>query len=337
MTLSERLTAAIVALGISTFPIAAFSASFADIPSNSPIIPAAEYLKSKGIIQDSSTFRPNDLLNRAQAAKVLVAPLVSPEELAKITTSTFTDVPDGQWYTSYVEAARTLGLVDTVPQFNPTAPVTKAAFMKMLFKAKNLDYTRAFSDLTTPLSSDVASNAEWYYPIIRFGLATSMTAVSTDGLLSPASNISRGSMALLYYRLDMYQTGRRTQALLSQAETDIGNVLQMLDKKDLEQAQWASARSIIAARGALAAKPDETIVKGAVKISEGFQSLVLGYQAGAEGRLDDAISAAKTAYSLAEKAKGFHPNLVTIATQMQTIAKNMADEARKLKAQPTAQ
>lgn len=329
-------TVIMTSLGLSV-PLVAFAASFTDIPADSAMRPAVDYLQSKGIIQDSPLFNPNGKLTRAQAAKVLVAPIVSAEELAKVTSSQFTDVPAGQWFTSYVEAARILGLVDSAEKFNPEAPVTKAAFMKMLFKAKKLDYVGAFSDFTKPLSSDVSSSTEWYYPIIRFGLAMSMTAVNAEGKLSPSSEITRGSMALLYYRLDMYQEGRRTQALLAQAETDIGNVLQMLEQKALNEAEWASARSVIAVRGALLAKPDEAIVKGAMKVSEGFQSLVVAYKAGAEGRLDDAINAAKEAYNLAEKAKSFSSTLTTIADQMQKIAKGMADQARELKSQPAAQ
>jgi DNA-binding LacI/PurR family transcriptional regulator len=163
-----------------------------------------------------------------------------------------------------------------------------------------------------------------------------MTAVTKEGTLSPSVEITRGQMAFFYYRLDMYTAGRRTQALLSQAETDIGNVLQMLDQKNLKEAEYASARAVIAARGALASKPNEPIVKGAMKISEGFQSLVKAYKAGVQGDLDGAIANSKDAYNSAEKAKSFSPTLSTIATQMQAIGKSMADEARKLKTQPAA-
>ncbi len=327
------ITVQTIAISVLTALPLVVSAAFSDVPQTSALFPATEHLKSQGIIQDAVTFNPDGLLTRAQAAKVLVAPLVSAEELAKITTSQFSDVPAGQWFTSYVEAARVIGLVDSAPSFNPNAPVTKAAFLKMILKSKKLDYTSAFSDLKQPLSSDVPSTADWFHPIMRFALASSMTAVSQEGLLNPHQEITRGQMALLYYRLDMYIAGRRTQALLSQAETDIGNVLQMLEAKDMQQAEWASARAVIASRGALASKPNEPIVKGAMKISEGFQALVIGYRAGTEGNLDLAIAASKEAYASADKAKAFSPGLATIAAQMQTIAKNMADEARKLQAQ----
>ncbi len=326
--------AALGTVALCAMPLVAAAQTFTDIPADSPIAPAAEYLRAKGIIQSSATFNPNGKLTRAQVAKILVATLMSADELAKITSSTFSDVPAGEWYVSYVEAARKLGIVDTAPTFNPNGAVTKAGFLKMLFKSKKIDYVSAFSDFTKPLSSDVKASTDWYYPVIRYALSSSVTAVTKEGLLSPARELTRGDMAVLYYRLDMYKANRRTQALLSQVETDIGNVLQMLDAKSVEQAEWASNRAIITARGALAAKPDEPIVKGAVKVSEGFQFLMLGYKAGIAGKLDDVIANSKEAYASAEKAKTFSPGLSTIAAQMQTIAKNMADEARALKAQP---
>ena len=306
--------------------------AFTDIPASSPIAPAAEYLLSKGIIVASPQFKPNDKLTRAQAVKILVAPLVKPEELAKLTASAFSDVATTAWYFPYAEAARLMKIVDASPVFNPDKAVTKAGFMKMLLTSKKIDYNGAFSDFTVPLSTDVTSTSDWFYPVMRYGLASSMTAVGKDGLLSASREITRGDMALLYYRLEMYRSDRRTQALLSQTETEIGNVLQMLDTKNIQQAEYASNRSIITARGALTSRPNEPLVQGAVKVAKGFQSLVLAYKAGISGDLDSVLKYTKDAYASADKAKALSPSLSVVATQMQTIAKNMADEARKTQA-----
>ncbi len=310
--------------------------SFSDVPATSPLFPAVEYLKSKGIVQGGAKFNPNDKLTRAQAAKILVAPLVNADELKKITKSSFADVAPTAWYLSYTEAAKIIGIVDAAPKFNPDSPVTKAGFIKMLLVSKKVNYTAAFSDFTLGLSTDVPNANDWYYPVMRYAIAGSITAVGKDGILSPSREITRGDMALMYYRLDMYIAGRRTQALLSQTETDITNVLQMLDAKNVAQAEFASARAVIASRGALLSRPNENIVKGAVKVAEGFQSLVRGYKAGITGQLDIVIQSSKDAYAAADKAKAFSPGLATVTDQMKTIAKNMADEARKLKAQPAS-
>jgi hypothetical protein len=49
------------------------------------------------------------------------------------------------------------------------------------------------------------------------------------------------------------------------------NLLKMLDAKDINQAKYASARAILTSRGALASKPNEAVVKGAVKTAERFR------------------------------------------------------------------
>ncbi len=129
----------------------------------------------------------------------------------------------------------------------------------------------------------------------------------------------------------MYIDGRRTQALLSEAESEIVNILQQLEKQDIDQASLASARALIASRGALIKAPDQAIVKGAVKTSEAFQTLVLAYRANAEKRYDDAIKLSGDAWQLAQKAKEFSSSLAGVSTQIQTVAKNMADTARAAK------
>lgn len=315
-------------------PSVAFTAQFTDIPADSPVLPAALYLAEKGIVQSAPLYKPNDKVTRAQAAKVLVAGLVGPEELQKITASSFSDVPAGQWFTSYAEAARIMGIVDTAPQFFPNKPVTKVAFLKMLFTSRKSDYKGSFADLKSAISSDVRDPADWAFPIMRYAYGSSMIDAKKDGTLQGGTELTRGEMALLYFRFDKYLDGQRTQALLSETETEISNTLQMLTDKNIDQAEWAVARAVLSARGSLVVRPTEPLVKAAVKVAEGFQSLVVGYKAGVSGDLDGAIASAKNAYTLADKAKTFSPGLSALTAQMQTIAKNMADEARKAKTQP---
>ena len=111
--------------------------AFVDVSQdNKALFDATKYLAEIGVIQPGGAFKPDDKITRAQVAKILVTPLVGVDQLKQITKSTFADVPVGQWYVSYVEAARALGIVSTAPTFNPNGPVTKAAFFKMLFTSK---------------------------------------------------------------------------------------------------------------------------------------------------------------------------------------------------------
>ena len=74
---------------------------------------------------------------------------------------------------------------------------------------------------------------------------------------------------------------------------------------------------------------EETNASG-VKVTEGFGSLVDAYQAGVSGHPDDVITYANKAYDSSIQAIKYSESLKTIATSMQQIAHNMAEEARAL-------
>ncbi len=326
---------------LSAFPASALAQaqSFSDVAPSHPAFEAIEYLKEKGYLEGyaDGTFKPDQAVNRAEATKIIVAPLLKTEELAAFKTTVYADIPADAWYVPYVEAARQkLGIIDGPPKstaFNGTRAVNKAEFLKILQLANGEHPEDAYGEILSPIALDVQNPAEWLYPYMRFGIASSMIMVGQDGNMNPGMQLKRGDIANLLYRYLMYKEGRRTQALLSEAESEIVNVLQQLDTKNLEQAHFASIRALLAVRGALTIKPNEAIVRGAVKVSEGFRSLVLAYEAGASGNLDRAIELSGMAWQLAEKAKEFSPSLNDLAVQMQTIAKNMADEARRLGAE----
>jgi len=320
--------------------IAAAGQSFTDVPSNHPAYGAVEYLKSMGMIggYEDGTFRPDRIVNRAEALKLILAPLLPADGLKIYAHSAFDDVPDGSWYLPYVEAARTtLSIVEGPPgkpSFFPAHSVAKAEFLKMYFLAERVNVQGDYGELTAALSSDVPSDA-WFFPSMRSALATSMVIVDKQGMLHPEAELTRGDIAQMLYRSLMYAQHRRTQSLLSEAEGEITNVVSMIDANSVEQASFAAARSTLAARGALTSDPNEPLVKAAVKTAEGFRDIVEAYRAGREKRYDDAIRLAGNAWNTASKVRELSPGLDQIATEMQTLAKKMADSARALKAQGT--
>lgn len=309
--------------------------SFSDVPPTHAAFQAAEYLKAKGVITGyaDGTFKPEQSVNRAEAIKLIVAPLVDVEALAQANASPFSDVKSGDWFLGYVEFARQSGIVDGPPQkpaFNGSSPVRKAEFIKMLAQANNAKPLETLSEIQLPLSSDVVNTGEWYYPYMRFAIASSMTMVGADGLLRPDRPLTRGDCALLLHRYIMYKEGRRTQALLSEAESEIIVILGALEKNDIASAEEASARAWIAARGAHLAKPDEPLVQGALKTTEAFRSLVRAYRAGVNKEYAQVVTLAGEAWNLAARAKELAPKLATISDQIQQISRAMADSARGL-------
>jgi len=320
-------------------PVAfAQQSSFSDVPSDSEISPAVEYLKAAGIISgyDDGTFRPNQKVNRAEAVKIIVAPLLTDEQLAQATSTVYNDVPADAWYLPYIEWARqAFKILDGPPKkpaFNGTQPVIKVEFLKMLELANGVD-PNSFSEVKLPLADDVTNTDEWFYPYIRYAMTSSMIMIGEDGKLNPAAQLTRGDVALLMFRFLMYKDNRRTQALLSETEQEIVIVLNSLESNNITQAEYASARGLLAARGAHASRPDTGVVKGALKISEAFRALVRAYRAGLNLELDEVIRLAGDAWNLAEQAKSMSTDVEAISTQVQASAKTMADSARELKAQ----
>src|SRR3989338_9070518 len=310
---------AVACVFVSAAPAFAQTPSFRDVPQSHIAFDAVEYLKAEGIIAGyaDGTLKPDQKIDRAAVVKILISPLVTPQQLGQFgPTTVYQDIPSGAWYLPYVEAARqAFGIVDGPPKksmFYGERNIQKAEFLKMLLIANKAD-AGAFGEIRLPLATDVANPDEWYYPYMRYAISSSLTLVTQNGLLSPGRELTRGDVALFMHRYAMYKEGRRTQALLDEAE-------------------YASVRSLLAARGAHASRPDESIVKAAVKTTESFRALVRAYRSGVSGDLDNVIALAGEAWNLAEQAKKLDMHLSKLVDQVQATAKNMADSARALKA-----
>lgn len=332
-----RLFLMSLAIGMAMLPtLANAQTAFKDIPTDSPLAEAAEFLRMNNIISGYSdgTFRPNQKVNRAEALKLIIAPLLKKEALLELTTTPFSDVKAGDLYLPYVEAARHNTIIDgppAKPAFLGVNPVTKMEYIKMLLLAYRID-PNSYSEIRLPLSTDVTDPAAWYYPHLRYALTASMTMVTKDGTLDPGRQLTRGDTALILYRFLMYRAGKRTQALLSEAESEILIVLGSLKENNATQAEFASARALLAARGANAGAPNQPVAQGALKITEAFRAIVRAYRAGMEQQFDEAIRLCGDAWNLATRAKELSPDLANLADQVQTLSKNLADSARAAKA-----
>ncbi|MFH1444776.1 MAG: S-layer homology domain-containing protein [Candidatus Peregrinibacteria bacterium] len=336
--LASRTCTAIFVLSLllPTVSAAADAKGFSDVTPGTPVAEAAEYLRSVKILSgyDDGTFRPSQKVNRAEAIKIIIAPLLKQEALDQLTQTPFSDIKAGEWYLPYVEAARQNSIVDGPPTkatFNGTQPVKKMEFIKMVLLAYRIDPS-SYSEIRLPLSSDVTDPTTWYYPYLRYAITASMTMVTGEGTLDPGRELTRGDTALILYRFLMYRNGKRTQALLSEAESEILVVLGSIKENNLEQAEYASARALLAARGANAGSPNQPLIQSALKITEAFRAIVRGYRAGVNQEFDETIRLCGDAWTLASRGKELSSELGNLTDQVQTLAKNLADTARTAKA-----
>lgn len=336
----QRVCASAVLLVTVSSPTLGFAQSSSGIPTSFKDLTSKDFgydsvmaLVAKGTFKGFSdgTFRPNQPVNRAEAIKILSSEFVKADDLSKTDRSDYTDIKNDAWYLPYVLWAAKTGLIDPATKnskFRPDAGITRAEFLKMMFKVYKAD-TNAFGEILLPLSTDVMSSKDWYYPVMRFGLSSSVVLAPKSGLLTPAKALTRVEVAVLLQRYQLYRTGARTQVLLDQARIEIENTLDALEKNDLKRADMTSARALLAARGAGLSMPDEKPVKVAIKTAEAIRALVRAYRAAVDRKFADVIKISQDAYFIAEQARQISPDASTIAAQIEKYAKNFADTARK--------
>ena len=309
--------------------------SFSDVPQDHPAHDAIEALKEAGILQGypDGTFKPEKSVNRAEAVKIITAPLLTEDQLSQARTSVYSDVPEGAWFLPYVEWARkAFKIIDGPPEttaFHGERTVILAEFLKMLELANGIDPQSAYANIKLPLANDVTNAQEWYYPYLRYALSASMLTVDQEGKLHPGKELTRANTALLLYHFLLYQQQGRTQDLLDQAERNISLTLRSWDQGLIEEAEYASARALLAARGAHASR-DEPVTKGVVKIAEAFRSLVRGYRAGVNEDYAESERLAGEAWNYCGVATEHSPGLEPLAKEIRNIAKAMAESARRL-------
>lgn len=111
-----------------------YFASFSDMPAGNSYYMYIETAKLRGIIDGYSdgTFRPASIINRAQAAKMLV--MAKGWTVVNPPNPTFPDVPSNSWAYGYVETATLHGIIGGFDDgtFRPNDPLTRSLLSKML-------------------------------------------------------------------------------------------------------------------------------------------------------------------------------------------------------------
>lgn len=333
-TLYWLLSSACAALLLGTASTAS-AAVFPDVPKDHFAREAIIYLSNRGTLTGYSdgTFKPDRKVNRAEALKVIASGFIPKSETLEVKSTDFTDVPDNAWYLPSIKWGLTKRVIDGPPAtttFHPTRAVTKAEFLKMLFVTNGVD-SKSFSDIKLPLSSDTTDVNAWYYTHLRYAVATGTTKISDAGLFGPNRELTRGDVALILYRFTLYRSGERIQDLLTLTREDVEAVITALSRQDVTGAEFASARAILLARGALLEQPDEIVVKVAVKIAEGYRALTRAYRASISGDRSAVLKLATDASTLAAQARKLSPDSKVLAEQLDTYAKSFIAQAKKSK------
>ncbi len=312
-------------------------ASFPDVPKSNFAYDAIEYLSQRKILAgyNDGTFQPDRKVSRAEALKFITASFVTnPTDTSKSRSIGYTDVPDSAWYIPYLEWTLGKGNVVDPPSknknFAPANPVKKAEFLKMLFASYGVDL-KSFNDILIPIAVDVTDTRAWYYPMMRYAVATTTTLPGDSGYLSPDRELTRADVALLLYRFTLYREDLRLQAQLSAADDEVETIINALSDGSIRTAEYASARGLLYTRSAVETAPEDPTVKVAVKIAEGYRALTRAYRASLSGDANEVIKLSGDAFFLGDEAIKMSPNSTKAATQLKTYAQSFAQQARASK------
>ena len=164
---------------------------------------AINSLAAKGVINGKSDteFAPNDTVTRAEFAKMLMGAFGLASEA--YTTSSFYDVPAGEWYFQFVEAAYNLGIIQGTASgiFEPNALITRQDMAVMVARAaviagKDLTATRDMLGFTD--SGRIASYAlEAVEQLVKAGAMSG----KSDTEFAPLENATRAQAAQILFNL----------------------------------------------------------------------------------------------------------------------------------------
>ena len=136
------------------------------------------------------TFRPGEMLTRAQAAQMVDRLLADPA--GGKGASDFTDVPAGQWYTQAVKDLAAWGLVDAGGTFRPNGRMTRGDFTALLVRLHpEAAGTARFSDV--PPSHPA-------YDAIGAAAALGWVTGFPDGTFRPDQGLTRAQAVTMLNR-----------------------------------------------------------------------------------------------------------------------------------------
>lgn len=178
-------------------------AGFPDVSTSDPLCPAIQYVKDEGIFEGypDGTFRPNDIINRAETTKVILLGFNVPILPDDGTTLGFSDVIVNAWYMTYLRTGKLADIIEGYPDgtFKPAQQVNKVEMLKIFLETAAVDLASVVSP-SYPYPD--TPNDVWYSKYVQFSKDYALVDAASDGKFYPAEGMKRGNVALLFYRFD---------------------------------------------------------------------------------------------------------------------------------------
>lgn len=194
-------------------------AIFSDVSPGDVSYDAIYFLKKYGVISGypDGSFGPENEVSRAEVLKIILNAIN-----ANLFTGDlpFSDIPDGEWFTTYVATAYDRQIIDGYPDltFRPANVVNRAELLKILLEAFAVNVNdEVIEDVYADVSKD-----EWYAPYVAYGKEKNLIVLK-DGLFRPEEGMTRREVAETVYRILMLKLGgaRKYSSGIEVSETDL--------------------------------------------------------------------------------------------------------------------
>jgi hypothetical protein len=176
--------------------------SFTDVSAGAWYYDAVCFVAKNGYFEGTGNgqFTPNGSMNRAMVATVLYRMAGSPETTG---TSSFSDVAQGQWYTTPIAWASSVGVVEGKGNglYAPMASVTRQELATMLYrfvKQQSMDVS-AKGDLSS--FTDSNKTASWAKEALEWAVGSGIITGKDNGILDPTGTATRAEVATMLMRL----------------------------------------------------------------------------------------------------------------------------------------
>ncbi len=295
---------------------------FSDVPQTHPNYVAIMYLKKQGILDgyDDGTFKPENLVNRAEALKILLIgnKVQVPDTVAQ---ASFSDYKADDWFAKYVEQAKTLGIVNGNPDgtFAPARNVIRAEFLKMLLILNGFKTDKWVGQSMFP---DVPADA-WFTPYMNYAGEAGLISKDDQNMLYPGRSLTRGDVAEILYLMIVIRSDKNTQFLIDQTEAEMGQIEIYVAANNTVAAKRASELAVDFSQQAYTNMPTDNVVLSAAKLAKAYDYLMNAF-----------ISAIAKDYA---GAKNWAEQAITKATEawdvnhdIQPIARHIKDRANEI-------
>lgn len=176
-----------------------FAADFPDVQNDNDHFVAIKYLVDKGIINgyQDGTFKPDELVNRAEATKIIVKAFGIPYD--KTFEASFPDVKKDDWFFSFVMASKEVGLLTGYKdgKFKPANNINLAETLKIIEiagKAKIPETVESNVFLDT-------TKDDWYAVYALYARDHNVVLSDDYGNLHAEQPMTRQAFAEVVYRM----------------------------------------------------------------------------------------------------------------------------------------